>query len=118
MTQVHTVAAWSAASVQKERFALLIPIQNFVEFPDLKGQHWAIPASVHSPMREEHTSPQKRMRFMSRHSFELFQQGGIDWSGAKLCDELVVVNRMLLSVARYRALYFPGSHYLVVYLRS
>jgi hypothetical protein len=41
MAQMHTVAAWSAAGVQKERFALLVTIKDFVEFPDLKGQHGA-----------------------------------------------------------------------------
>ena len=51
---------------------------------------------------------------MPRHLLEFLQQCGIHPSRAKLCYELVVVNRKLLSVARDGALHLPGRDDLVV----
>lgn len=63
-------------------------------------------------MRKEGSSTEKDVWFVTRQLFEAVEQGLINPSCAELINEFVVVDRKLLSVARYRSLDIPGSNYL------
>ena len=54
------------------------------------------------------------MRPVPGQTFEALQERGVDPARAKLVDELVIVDRELLAVARNGSLDVPGRHDLLV----
>ena len=66
-------------------------------------------------MGEKHPSAKKDVWPVPREAFKALQERSIDPPRAKLVDELVVVDRQLLPVARDGALYVPGRHDLIVH---
>lgn len=67
-------------------------------------------------MREEHAAPQQYMRLVTREPLEPLQQRIVNSRGAKLLNELVVVDSELLSIFRHASLDIPGGHDLAVRL--
>ena len=66
------------------------------------------------PVREEHPPAQENVRPVPSQTFEALQKRSVDAARAKLVDELVIVDRQLLSISRNGTLNVPGCHDLLV----
>jgi hypothetical protein len=69
-------------------------------------------------MGEKHPSTKKDMWSMPREAFEALQERNINSPRAELVNELVIVDRQLLPIARDGALYVPGRNDLLVRRRG
>lgn len=75
-------------------------------------------ANEHAPVGEERPATQEDVWLVPSETLESFQQRGVDTPCAELVDELVVIDRQLLPVARDGALHVPRRHDLFVRRRG
>src|SRR6267142_2500993 len=85
--------------------------------PNCNGQHGS-DANKHAPVGEERPATQEDVWLVPSETLESFQQRSVDTPCAELVDELVVIDRQLLPVARDGALYVPRRHDLFVRRRG
>jgi hypothetical protein len=111
VTEMHRVGRRAATGVEVERLLLLVAVQNQVEFAVSKHT-WSISvcrtmrhtASARnggrsSPMREEGFPSEQQMRLATGQALKALEQLVVDALGAKLVDEVVVVDSHLHDIA-------------------
>lgn len=98
MSKMHAVAAGSTSGVQEEGLALLIAIQDLVEFP----------------VREEHSPAEEDMRSLPSELFKALEKGVVYAPSPKLRDQLVIVDPLQLAVCCNGSLDLPGRNDLLV----
>ena len=92
MTHVHRVTRRATTSVEVERLASFVAVQDVVELTQRSAAR--LLQMIHSPMREECTTTEHDVGLASSQLLEPGEKLRRDASAAELINELVVVTEL------------------------